>query len=113
MMTVARFRTLALALPEAVEGAHMDHPDFRVRGKIFASLGPGGSWGMVKLTREQQAEVIREMRGAAAPANGTWGARGATIVTIARAEATLVARALAMAWCNTAPKALVREWEGD
>jgi len=112
-MTAARFRKLALALPEAVEGAHMGHPDFRVRGKIFASLGPDASWGMVKLRPEQQAEVLHEMRGAAAPASGAWGAKGATIVTIAKADATFVARALAMAWCNTAPKGLVRQWEGE
>ena len=40
-MTANEFRGLALALPEAVESSHMDHPDFRVRGKIFATLGPG------------------------------------------------------------------------
>ena len=52
-MTADEFRGLALDLPEAVEGAHMGHPDFRVGGKIFASLGPDEAWGMVKLPPDQ------------------------------------------------------------
>jgi hypothetical protein len=44
-MTAAEFRSLALSLPEVSEEAHMDHPDFRVGGKIFATLGPDETWG--------------------------------------------------------------------
>lgn len=58
-MTADQFRKLALLLPEALEGAHMGHPDFRVRGKIFATLGPDETWAMVKLTPEQQAAFIQ------------------------------------------------------
>ena len=46
-MTVDDFRKLALDLPEAIESAHMNHPDFRVRNKIFATIWPDESWGMV------------------------------------------------------------------
>ena len=54
------FRRLALSLPEATESAHMGHPDFRVRGKIFATLGsPDDGWGMVKLTPEQQDAFVQ------------------------------------------------------
>ena len=55
-MTPDDFRRLALALPQVVEGAHMDHPDFRVGGKIFATLSSAasGALGMVKLKPEQQ-----------------------------------------------------------
>ena len=54
-MTIGDFRRMALALPETVESAHMAHPDFRVRGKIFATLGyPKTGWGMVKLAAAQQ-----------------------------------------------------------
>ena len=53
-MTADEFRSLALSLPEASEGAHMGHADFRVRGKIFATLTPDEDRGMVKLTPEQQ-----------------------------------------------------------
>ncbi len=54
-MTAKQFRRLALGFPEATENEHMGHPDFRVRGRIFATLGPDEDWGMVKLTPEQQA----------------------------------------------------------
>ena len=54
-MTSEDFRRLALELPEAAESSHMAHPDFRVRGKIFATLGyPDQNWAMVKLPPEQQ-----------------------------------------------------------
>jgi hypothetical protein len=59
----------------------MNHPDFRVQGKIFATLGyPGDEWGMVKLTPEQQYLFIRKSPGAFRPCNGIWGRRGATNV---------------------------------
>ena len=52
-MTIDEFRKIALEIPTAVEQSHMNHPDFRVAGKIFASLGaPDENWGMVKLTPE-------------------------------------------------------------
>ena len=58
-MTADEFRRLALELPDAAEAAHMDHPDFRIRGKIFATLGPDEQWGMVNLTADEQASFIR------------------------------------------------------
>ena len=58
-MTAEEFRSIAISLPEALEDEHMGHPDFRVRGKIFATLGPEERWGMVKLTPEQQAVFVR------------------------------------------------------
>jgi hypothetical protein len=60
-MTADEFRKMALEIPGAVERSHMNHPDFRVAGKIFASLGvPGENWGMVKLTPEQQRAFINK-----------------------------------------------------
>src|SRR5438034_11454670 len=59
IVTADDFRSIALSLPEAAESAHMGHPDFRVRGKIFATLGPDEAWGMVKLTPEQQGQFNR------------------------------------------------------
>ena len=99
---------LALSLPEATERAHMRHPDFRVRNKIFASLGaPNADWGMVKLTPEQQEMLMAAEPGAFVPAAGAWGRRGYTTVRLAAADATALRSALTMAWRNTAPKALV------
>jgi hypothetical protein len=55
------FRRMALSLPETEERAHMGHPDFRVCGKIFATLGYANKeWGMVKLTPQQQEELVHD-----------------------------------------------------
>ena len=88
----------------------MGHPDFRVGGKIFATLGPDGDWGMVKLTAEQQA-VITRTDPAFAPASGSWGRQGSTIVTLAKADEATVRQALGAAWRNTAPKKLIKDRE--
>ena len=108
LVTIPDFRRTALSLPEATEGAHMGHPDFRVRNKIFASLGvPGAGWGMVKLTPEQQEVVMAAEPGVFEPAAGAWGRRGCTHVRLAGVDRTTLRSALAMAWRNTAPKTLV------
>src|SRR5687768_15908347 len=103
-MTANQFRRLALALPEAVEQSHMEHPDFRVGGKIFATLGPDEDWAMVKLTPEQQASFIAGDSVAFAPASGAWGRGGCTIIQLRKAKASSVEPALIAAWRNTAPK---------
>jgi hypothetical protein len=110
-VTADEFRNLALRLPEALEGVHMDHPDFRIRGKIFATLWPGEKWGMVKLTPEQQAEFIRAQPKVFEPIRGSWGTRGATKVNLPSAKGHMVRRALATAWRNTAPKRLSEQFE--
>ncbi len=110
-MTADQFRKLALSLPEAVEGAHMGHPDFRVGGKIFATLGPDGDWGMVKLTPEQQAVFVNAQPKIFQPIKGGWGRRGCTQVRLAAGTSRAVGEALAVAWRNTAPQRLAREEE--
>jgi hypothetical protein len=112
-MTASQFRKLALSLPETVEAAHMGHPDFRVDGKIFATLGPGEKWGMVKLTPEEQAALMASEPEAFHPASGAWGRRGSTIVRLRQAKALTVRHALLAAWRNTAPKRLVAKFDGD
>jgi hypothetical protein len=103
-MTADEFRGLALDLPGAVESSHMDHPDFRVGGKIFATLGPDEEWGMVKLTPEQQAAFIGAEPEAFEPIKGGWGAKGATKVNLEAAREPGVARALDTAWGNITRK---------
>src|SRR5438874_13515152 len=105
-MTAEEFRRLALSFPEASEKAHMGHPDFRVRGKIFATLGPDETWGMVKLTAEQQAVFVGIEPDVFQPVNGAWGRRGATQVRLEAATEPAVRQALVAAWRNTAPKRL-------
>ena len=106
-MTSDDFRRMALELPEAVESAHMSHPDFRVRGKIFATLPyPDKDWGMVKLTPEQQTTFVRTEPAVFVPVKGGWGRRGATHVVLEEGEEPSVRQALIMAWRNVAPKKL-------
>ena len=83
LMTADKFRSLALSLPEVSESAHMGHPDFRVSGKIFATLGPDEDWGMVKLKPDEQASFIRAEPDIFRPASGAWGRRGSTIISCA------------------------------
>ena len=111
-MTANDFRRLALELPEAVESAHMDHPDFRIRGKIFASLGPKEVWGMVKLTPEEQSLFLRTDPKAFEAFAGAWGKRGCTKVILEVAEESAVRQALIAAWRNTAPKKLHDQLDG-
>jgi hypothetical protein len=110
-MTAAKFRTIALSLPGASEAAHMGHPDFRVGGKIFATLGPNEDWGMVKLTPDEQATSIEAEPQAFQPASGAWGRRGCMIVVLRKAKESIVRHALLAAWRNTAPNRLVREFD--
>jgi hypothetical protein len=112
-MTAGDFRRLALSFPEATEGAHMDHPDFRVGGKIFATLGyPDMGVGMVKLFPDQQADFVRAEPKVFAAVTGAWGRRGATHVRLKAAKKASMLRALAAAWRNTAPRKLVAQYEG-
>ncbi len=107
-MSADLFRKLALALPEAEEGAHMGHPDFRVGGKIFATLGyPDDGHGMVALTREQQEVLVEAEPAMFKSVKGGWGLKGATNVVLAAADEATLTSALDMAWRNTAPKKLL------
>jgi hypothetical protein len=113
-MTVKQFRTLALSFPEATEAEHMGHPDFRVKNKIFATLGvPDKKHCMVKLTPDQQVSFVHTDPEVFKPVAGGWGRRGATFVHLPDAEVFVVHQALVAAWRNTAPKKLVREYDAD
>ena len=104
-MTADEFREIALSFPETEERSHMDHPDFRVGGKIFATLGyPDESHGMAALTPTQQQDFLRMEPFCFKPAAGKWGDGGATIITLADADEDSVRQALSLAWHNTVPK---------
>jgi hypothetical protein len=106
-MTPNEFRELALSFPEAIESAHMHHPDFRVGGRIFATLDyPNKDSAMVKLRRDEQREFMRSNPDVFQPAKGAWGRQGSTIVYLPAATIDVVREALAAAWRNTAPKRL-------
>src|SRR4029453_4247341 len=77
------FRRLALAFPGSEERSHMEHPDFRVSGKIFATLGsPDDQWGAVNLFPEQQELAMDAEPEAFKPASGAWGRGGSTLVRL-------------------------------
>src|SRR5216117_2224855 len=100
-MTNDEFRKMALEIPTAVERSHMNHPDFRVAGKIFASLGiPDQNWGMVKLTPEQQRAFIEKAPKVFKPCSGAWGRQGYTNVYLAAAKAAIMRTALDAAGTN-------------
>ena len=106
-MTPNEFRELALSFPEAIESAHMRHPDFRVGGRIFATLGyPNENSAMAKLSSDEQKEFVRSSPGVFTTAKGAWGRQGSTIVYLPAATIDIVREALTAAWRNTAPKRL-------
>src|SRR4051812_5952438 len=99
------FRRIALSLPNAIEGSHQGHTDFRVGKRIFATLGyPDNDWGMVKLTPDQQSMVVEAEPEIFRPVPGGWGKGGATNVRLAKADATTLKSALTMAWKNITAK---------
>jgi len=104
-MTPAQFRQLALSFPEVSESSHMHHPDFRVGGKIFATLGyPNKDHGVVVLPPDEQARLVKSSGKVFVPAKGTWGKRGCTIVRLEAANKSTLQRALEIAWRDKAPK---------
>jgi hypothetical protein len=106
-MTADGFRKIALGFPDVTESFHMDHPDFRVAGKVFATLGyPDKSWGMVRLTPRQQALVVAAEPDAYMPVKGSWGRRGATNVSLRAVKKKSLSKALEDAWANLAPRHL-------
>jgi len=106
-VTTAEFRRLALALPDASEGRHMGHADFRVGGKIFATLGyPDRGYAAVMLSPADQDLLVRHHPTAFAPAPGAWGKQGSTTVVLRAATRTAVRAALESAWTRRAPARL-------
>ncbi len=97
-MTAAAFRRIVLALGGATEGEHMGHPDFRVNGRIFATLHAGNKTGMVKVSPDEQQALLRDRPDAFAPESGAWGRQGCTRVYLARADEEIVGTALTLAW---------------
>ena len=97
-MTPQQFRKLALSFPGTVESEHMNHPDFRLGGKIFASLGaPSAQWAMVKLTPDQQQALCDANSEAFQPCSGGWGQQGYTNVRLSAAKTADVRSALTLA----------------
>jgi hypothetical protein len=110
-MTVDDFRAIALSFPETEERSHMNHPDFRVGGKIFATISSDGRRGMVKLKPDQQEYMLRASENVFEPASGAWGRGGATMIELEFADEKVVRSALNAAWRNMAPASVVQSYD--
>ena len=108
-MDADAFRRIALGMKQAVEGAHMGHPDFRVGKKIFATLHPDRQSGMVKLTPEQQATIVQDHPVSFAPENGAWGRAGCTRVHLRSIDEDTLGEAMTLAWQNVAASAPAKD----
>jgi hypothetical protein len=98
-MKVADFRRIALSFEGAEEGSHMGAADFRVGGRIFATLASqNDGYGNLMLTLEQQAEFVRELPEVFLPIHGGWGRMGMTHIRLAQANEDVLVGALRAAW---------------
>ena len=103
MMTQDEFRAAALAFPEAAEAGHFDVADFRVAGKIFATLRQADGRAVLKLSPDGQQLLMATSPGMFEPVNGSWGQKGWTRVVLDEAGAAEVKHAMGMAWRSVAP----------
>jgi hypothetical protein len=98
-MTVADFRRIALSMEGAEEGSHMGSADFRVGGRIFATLAAQDQgYGNLMLTPEIQAGFVAEQPEVFVPVSGGWGRMGITHIVLAGANEDLLTGALHTAW---------------
>ena len=104
-MKAADFRRIALSFDGAAEGSHMGAVDFRVGGKIFATLASEKQgYGNLMLTPEQQAEFVGELPDVFLPIPGGWGRVGATHIRLAQASEDVLTGALRVAWKSRVEK---------
>jgi hypothetical protein len=98
-MKIADFRRIALSLPGAEESSHMGQPDFRVGGRIFATLASAKEgYGNLMLTLEQQQAFVEELPDVFLPIKGGWGRMGMTHIRLDAAQEDVLAGALRTAW---------------
>ena len=104
MLTATDFRRIALGMEGAIESSHMDHPDFRINNRIFATLSHDERVGMVALTPDDQKAFIREHLSAFSPVNGAWGLQGATHVHLESVDEDTLGEAMTLAWRTAVAK---------
>jgi hypothetical protein len=99
------FRRIALRLDGVEEGSHMGQPDFRVGGRIFATLASQDlGYGNLMLTPEQQADFVKELPEVFVPIPGGWGRTGMTHIRLRAADEAILKGALRTAWNNRLEK---------
>ena len=107
-MTGDDFRELALGLEGAVEQSHMGHPDFRVNGRIFATLTADEREGMTVLPAAEQKQLVGKYPAAFRPAAGAWGRQGCTMILLSKATKRDARGALLLAWQHAIRKGPVK-----
>jgi hypothetical protein len=100
-------RRLALSLPEASETPHFHLASFRVKGKVFATLAPDGSYLNV-FVDGQHCEMMTAVDPKAYESL-QWGKIRYLHVHVAAAKARDVKALLRAAWERKAPKKLIAE----
>ena len=112
MISASEARALALALPEAEESSHFDTPDFRVKGKIFATL-PGPDRMVVRIDPEGQAVLLAAEPVTFSPCPGTWGTKGWTIVQLGSVEPDVLQDLLADSWRRLVGKRVAAAYDAE
>ena len=107
MLTCDDIRAIALALPEAEEQPHFDSTSFRVKGKIFATMGDEPR-ATLKLDPEDQHNLSETHPGVVSPVEGYWGRSGWTAVQCANLDPEKLSGQMRMAWVNVDPKRLAK-----
>ena len=104
-MTGPDFRRIALGMAGAEEGSHFGNPDFRVGGKIFATLSlERDGYGVLLLNPEQQAGMVEDAPEVFSPVPGGWGRNGSTRVLLSKVAPDILQGALRTAWQNRVAK---------
>lgn len=108
ILGAADFRRIALSLPEATQGSHFGNTDFRVGGKIFATLSLAKEgYGVLLLTPEQQEGMVEDEPEIFSPVPNKWGCMGATRVRLSNVTPDILESALRTAWRKRAPQRLL------
>src|SRR5437016_14166598 len=98
-MKPSDFRRVALSMKGAEEGSHMGAADFRVGGRIFATLASQDEgFGNLMLTPELQSDFVSDLPEVFLPIPGGWGRMGMTHIRLSKASEDVLAGALRTAW---------------
>ena len=104
-MNASDFRRIALSLPDTTEASHFGNPDFRVGGRIFATLSlERDGYGVLLLTPDQQSGMVQDEPAVFSPVPGGWGRNGSTRVLLSKAAPDVLEAALRTAWQNRVAK---------
>jgi hypothetical protein len=112
VISASEARALALSLPGAEESSHFDTPDFRVRGKIFATL-PGPDRMVVRIEAADQAVLVAAEPVTFAPCPGAWGLKGWTIVQLGSVDSDVLRDLLVDSWRRLVPKKMVAAFDAS